>query len=178
MRPILIALCLCAPAFAGHPCRVQVAVPIIAQPYYYQVSSQAPAPYVAPSDVNGILNSRRELERLAIGLEEIGNQGFAERLRLRQQLQALTVDPNQPIPLQEHPAVGILRNRCAGCHGQRADGGFSLFQGDALTLDVAGAELSAGKIMLDSMPKKTPLSDEEKTTVLDWLKSQVKGANP
>ena len=178
MRPILIALCLCAPAFAGHPCRVQVAVPIIAQPYYYQVSNQAPAPYVAGSDVEALLATAQRLERLRSGLSAVQVQGAAEQQRQALQLQALTANPGEPLALQEHPAVGILRTRCAGCHGQRADGGFSLFQGDTLTLDVAGAELSAGKIMLDSMPKKTPLSDEEKTTVLDWLKSQVKGSKP
>ena len=176
MRPILILLALCSTAFAGHPCRVQVAVPIIAQPYYYQVSNQAQAPYVAGSDVEALLATAQRLERLRSGLSAVQVQGAAEQQRQALQLQALTADPGQPLALQEHPAVGILRNRCAGCHGQRADGGVSLFQGDQLTLDVPKAKAALAEVMLDIMPKKGPLSDEEKATLVDWFKGQIVGA--
>lgn len=102
-------------------------------------------------------------------------QLVAEIKQLRAQVQALTAVPQalKKEAIGEHPAVAVMRNKCANCHGAAAKekgGGFALFDGASFAKLTDKQALNlARNVYSGRMPKNGKLTDEEVGQIMDWL---------
>lgn len=127
MRILMLLVLLCCPALASADCgrcfsgtrRAVIVAPVL--PYYYQVRDYSAPPYLAGADVDAILNTARDLERLKSGLQQLDGQvasrvsGNARRAVLGE------------TDLDRQARAVFTRHNCLKCHAQAdAKGGFVL----------------------------------------------------
>ncbi len=98
---------------------------------------------------------------------------------LTAQVQSMTAGGPQALKKEavgEHPAVPILKNKCASCHGAAAKekgGGFVLMDGQAFApmTDLQLLNI-ARNVFSGRMPKNGKLTDEEVGLIMHWLDTQ------
>lgn len=179
LAALAVACLAAAPVYAGgclhsiHNRRV-VVTPVQSD-YYYRVQSQQNLAHVANTDVDALLQTRKQLSRLESGL-------IVETLRTSQQLRqyshAMTAAPEddgrQPIPLQsvglEGRVVDIMtRHKCNSCHAQNGQTKF-LAGGGLLDLTATKRWEIVGRTAAGQMPpgEHPKLSEDEVLTLRQW----------